>query len=214
MRGLDLHLARLTAATGELFGVPLDLDVVLASAREALGDARDASVRVYVVDRDGVHVIATAVSPHRWPGPPRALMTAAYQRFLPHIKHLGGFPQAYLRGRAEAGGFDEVLFTGPGGLISEAGIANLGCFDGERIVWPDAPMLRGIAMGLLERGGLPFERRPLRAADLAAFPLVFLSNSWGVTPVGRVDDLELKVGEDEWARLAADYDATPWDALG
>ncbi|MDF2707485.1 MAG: class aminotransferase [Nonomuraea muscovyensis] len=212
VRGLDLHLARLTAATRELFGASLDRDLVVGSIGRVLGDVADAGVRVYVVERDGVRVIATAAEPHRWPDEPRSLMSATYARFLPHIKHLGGLPQVYLGRRAESRGFDDALLVGTDGLISEGTIANLGCFDGERVVWPDAPMLRGVSMGLLDRV-LPGEHRPLRVADLAGHPLVFLSNSWGIVPVGRVDDLVLKVDEDAWAALAARFDAVPWDPI-
>src|ERR1700761_9844012 len=47
-RGLALHLARLDAATRELFGRGLDGDQVRAHIRHALGDIQDASVRVIV----------------------------------------------------------------------------------------------------------------------------------------------------------------------
>jgi branched-subunit amino acid aminotransferase/4-amino-4-deoxychorismate lyase len=218
VRGLDLHLARLASATEELFGVPLDLEVVRASVREALGGERDAAVRVYVLDRHpsgrSPHVVATAAPPLGWPAGPRALLPVAYERFLPHVKHLGGFPQMHLVGRAKAEGFDDALLTGAGGLISESAIANLGCFDGELIVWPDAPMLFGTAMGLLERAGVPCERRPLTVAGLAGRPLVFLANSWGLTPVGRVGDLALEPDEKAVERLSAIYESTPWDPVG
>lgn len=212
VRGLDLHLDRLTGATRELFGASLDRDLVVDSVRRVLGGVADASVRVYVVERAGVRVIATAAAPHEWPREPLSLLSVPYARFLPHLKHLGGFPQAYLGRLATGRGFDDALLVGADGLVSEGTIANLGCFDGDRIVWPLAPMLRGVSMGLLERA-LPGEHRALRVADLAAHPLVFLSNSWGVVPVRRVDDLALEVAEDAWSRLAGTFDALPWDPI-
>ena len=52
----------------------------------------------------------------------------------------------------------DALFVTADGAISEGSIWNIGFFDGERIVWPRAPMLRGISMQLLqdglERGGI------------------------------------------------------------
>ncbi|NUR86476.1 MAG: class IV aminotransferase [Nonomuraea sp.] len=206
VRGLALHLERLESANLELFGSALDPDLVLDSI--AALEPVDASVRVYVVDRGGLHVVATAADPHGWPAGPLHVRTFPYQRFLPHIKHASGFARTYIAGRVEA---DEVLLVSSAGLISESTIANLGCHDGERFVWPEAPKLRGITMRLLERQ--PGVERPLTVADLADYPAVFLTNSWGVVPVGRVDDLALKVDEGVMASVIELYESTPWDPL-
>jgi hypothetical protein len=53
VRGVALHLERLKAANQEAFGVGLDGERVRALVRHALGDTRDASVRVYVFDAPG-----------------------------------------------------------------------------------------------------------------------------------------------------------------
>src|SRR5215469_11134450 len=53
VRGLKLHLARLDAANVELFGTGLDGDLVRSRIRHALGDTRDASVRVHVYPTAG-----------------------------------------------------------------------------------------------------------------------------------------------------------------
>ncbi|MGI5269477.1 aminotransferase class IV [Nonomuraea sp. CA-218870] len=215
VRGLRWHLERLTAATRELFGLELDLDLVLRSVRE-LG-AVDASVRVYVCDAGGVRVIAVSGPPVRLPTTPKGLRSVRYQRFLPHIKHTGGFPQGYLGRLAELEGYDEALLTSQDGVISEGAITNLGCFDGDRVVWPDAPMLHGVTMRVLEselaRAGVPCERRVLRVADLPGFPVVFLANSWGVVAVDRVDGHRLKVDEALMAGVTGCYEAAPWDSF-
>jgi branched-subunit amino acid aminotransferase/4-amino-4-deoxychorismate lyase len=62
-RGLDLHLARLDAATRELFGQPLDTDRVCGYVRHALGHTRDASVRVYVFESGGISILVTVREP-------------------------------------------------------------------------------------------------------------------------------------------------------
>ncbi|MFG1942249.1 aminotransferase class IV [Nonomuraea sp. NPDC048826] len=215
VRGLARHLDRLAGATRELFGQELDLDRVLASVRAL--EAVDASVRVFVCDAGGVRVIAVSDAPV-WPAAtPKGLKSVRYQRFLPHIKHTGGFPQGYLGRLAEREGYDEALLTSDDGVISEGGITNLGCFDGDRVIWPDAPMLRGITMQVLEaelaRAGVPCGRRVLRVADLPGFPLVFLTNSWGVVAVDRVDDLRLKVDEALLARVTGCYENAGWDSF-
>ncbi|MFF5205647.1 aminotransferase class IV family protein [Streptosporangium sp. NPDC000396] len=218
VRGLDLHLARLDTANRELFDRALDHGLVLEMIRAALGeDLKDASVRVYVVRTEEVHVVVTTGAPAPTPTTPQSLMPVSYQRFLPHIKHLGGFPQAYLRQRAGQGGFDEALLTTPDGTISEGAITNIGCFDGTSVVWPDAPLLYGTAMRLVELGlarrGIPVERRPIRVADLPGYTAVFLTNSHGVAAVSRVGDTPLKIDEDFFATLLDCYEATPWDPI-
>lgn len=212
VRGLALHLDRLTTADKELFGRELDRDLVLDSIRTVLAGAADASVRVYLTQ---ACVLTTARPPKDVAKTPRNVRTEMYQRFLPHIKHTGGFPQAYLGLRAAAEGYDEVLFTAGDGRISEGSITNVGCFDGTRVIWPEAPMLRGIAMALMEEGldraGVPYEHRMLK--DLRGFEAVFLTNSHGVVPVGRVDGVPLRVDERAVRRLIDCYESTPWDQV-
>ncbi|MEU7894758.1 aminotransferase class IV [Nonomuraea sp. NPDC049152] len=218
-RGLDLHLTRLTAATRELFDLDLDTELVVGSIRTALGgDRTDASVRVYVLAADdGPHVFVSARPPIDVATEPRSVKPVVYQRFLPHIKHMGGFPQAYHGRRVDAEGYDEGLLTTPDGLISEGLITNLGCFDGTAVVWPDAPMLRGITMQLMERAlrsaGIPQERRPIRVSDLRSHEAVFLTNSHGVVMVGRLEEGTLKLDDAFATRLLGLYDAVPWDTI-
>ncbi|SEL85748.1 aminotransferase class IV [Nonomuraea pusilla] len=214
VRGLDLHLARLDEANRELFGAPVDRDAVLGAVRAVLGgDARDGSVRVYVVETDRPHVLATLAPPAEAEQGPYRLRSVVFQRYLPHVKKAAGFAQAHLGRLVGREGYDEALLTSAHGIVSEGSITNLGCFDGERLVWPDAPMLRGITMRLLERVDVPQERRPLKVADLAGLGLVFVCNSRGVVPVGQVDDVALRPDPALAARVLGWYDAVPWDAL-
>ncbi|WP_157245198.1 aminotransferase class IV [Nonomuraea typhae] len=218
VRGLELHLERLEQATRELFGQRLDRALVLDGIAAALGgDPDDASVRVNVTLTDRVHVIVSTGAPVDAPTTPRRLMTVAYRRFLPHIKHGGGFPSIHLGRRAAAEGFDDALLVAEDGTISEGTITNLGCFDGERVVWPKAPMLTGITLRLLRRelarAGIPQETRPLKAGDLAGFRAVFLANSWGISPVGEVDGAAVPYSPEVLSRILTVYEATPWDPI-
>src|SRR6266540_555207 len=157
-RGLDLHLRRLDEATRELFGIGLDADLVRRYVRRALGDdVLDGSVRVYVFHTEHEpSVMVTVRSPGGPPAGPQRLQSVRYQRPLAHLKHLGSFvlggvdAQTYFRGVARSSGFDDALLTGPGGVIAEATIANIGFFDGPSLVWPDAPALAGITMQVLQ----------------------------------------------------------------
>jgi branched-subunit amino acid aminotransferase/4-amino-4-deoxychorismate lyase len=97
--GLGFHLARLDAATRELFGAGLDGDRVRACIRHALEpDVADATVRVNVFRPAAGGDVSVAVS-MRPPGAPPAreqcLQTVMYQRpGAPRKPAGGGGPSA------------------------------------------------------------------------------------------------------------------------
>ncbi|MFC5829745.1 aminotransferase class IV [Nonomuraea insulae] len=214
VRGLGLHLDRLDEAGRELFGAGIDRAAVLASIRAVLGDdVRDASVRVYVLDADPPRVVAGSGPPHGPLPGPLSVKSVVYQRYLPHIKQAVGFQQAHIGRVAAREGFGEALLTTEDGLISEGAITNLGGFADGRLVWPDAPMLHGTTMRMLQRMDVPQERRPLKVADLSGFDLVFLCNSWGVTPVGQVDGVPLRQDGELLERLIGHYEGIARDPL-
>ena len=197
--GMDFHLARLDGATRELFGVGLDADRVRGYIRHALSDdTADASVRVNVFrsgTADDVSVTISVRPPAPEPADPQSLQTVEYQRPVAHIKHAGGFGQSYYGGLARGNGFDEALFLGPGGAISEGSITNIGFIEGDAIVWPEAPALRGVMMQVLqrelERKRLPWRYEAVHVADLGSFDGAFVTNSHGMATVARIDDRSL-----------------------
>jgi len=154
VRGLKLHLQRLDTATQELFGTNLDRALVREYLRHALRDTLDASVRISIFSRSenaDPLVMVTVRAPMNTANTPQRLMTVRYRRELPHIKHVGTFGQIYYARLAEQHGFDDALFVGTDGNISETTIANIGFFEGDTIVWPDSPALEGITMQLVEK---------------------------------------------------------------
>ncbi|WP_405684964.1 aminotransferase class IV family protein [Streptomyces sp. NBC_01387] len=217
VRGLGLHLARLDSSTRELFGAGLDGVRVRELIRHALDGAgvRDASTRVYVYwpDGDGTATVMVTVRPPAvMPDAPQSLMSVPYERPVPHIKHLGGFAQVYYGKAAVRAGFDNALLTGPGGVIAEGAVTNIAFWDGTSVVWPDAPALPGITMGLVEPR-LPSVRRRVTLGSLSAYRAVFVSNSQGIAPVRRIDDTEFAVDTDLMRTVAGVYDSTPWDEI-
>ena len=209
-RGLDLHLARLDAANREIFGQPLDPDLVRQRIRHALGTQSDASVRVHV----GEDAMAVTVrDPAGAATEPQRLRSVRYRRPLAHLKHHGGFAAEYHRRVAIRDGYDEIVLTGDDGTIAEGGITNVGCWDGTSLVWPDAPHLAGITMQVLQRGPLPSRYAPLRVADLPDFAAVFVTNARGIVAVERVDDVPLNVDEAFTKTLIDSYNAAPWDEI-
>jgi len=219
-RGLGLHLARLDAATRELFGTGLDGDLVRSHIRHALASDRDASVRVIVFWPDGDAVPAVLVTirpPGEMPAGPQRLMSAPYQRPAPHIKHIGGFGQTYYNRLAASRGFDGALLVAPDGTIAEGAVTNIAFFDDTTVTWPDGPCLAGITMQLVEprlaRHGLPSRHAQVRLADLPGCTGAFVTNSRGIAPVRRIDSTAIPVSPALVQTVHGVYDSVPWDLI-
>ena len=194
--GLDFHLARLDAATRELFDAGLDGSVVRAYVRHALADdIEDASVRVNVFKPnagDDVSVMVGVRPPAPAPSDHLSMQAVEYQRPRAHIKHASGFGQGYFSGLAQANGFDEALFVGPDGRIAEGAITNVGFVAADAIVWPDAPWLHGVMMQVLQReldrAHIAWRYEPVQIADVVSFEGAFVTNSRGFASVERIDE--------------------------
>jgi branched-subunit amino acid aminotransferase/4-amino-4-deoxychorismate lyase len=211
VHGLRHHLERLDGANRELFGKPLDGDVVRARVREALDGTADAAVRVVVVEEGLLVEVSEPVDP---PVTPQRLLSVPYVRPFAHLKHLGTFAQARHARLAREQGYDDALLIGPDGLVTETSIANVGFFTHDAVVWPDAAVLPGTTMRILEAAGAPAQvHRPVRLADLPAFEGAFLANSRGVSPVVAIDDVVFPVDDARLAGLAAVYAAAPADEV-
>lgn len=228
-RGLDLHFARLQRATRELFGIDLDLDATRAWMRQALaGASGPLSLRVTVfsreLDRDrllqpAAPDVLIATSPARSLEPrPLRVRSVRYQREAPHIKHVGTFGLFHQKRLAQAAGYDDALFVDAGDAIAEGSIWNVGFFDGERIVWPDAPALAGVSMQLLQDGlrrrGVPMVVRGIPLSDIAAFRCAFFTNtSCTVMPIARIDETAFAVDQELAALLDACMAMHPWQPI-
>jgi branched-subunit amino acid aminotransferase/4-amino-4-deoxychorismate lyase len=206
-RGLDLHLARLDAANRELFGIGLDGELVCDRIRHALGDIRDASVRVRAY---GADLMVLVEPPVELPAKEHRMRSVAYQRPVPHLKHSGGFAQRYYVDMVKSQGFDEGLLLDPSGVISEGAITNVGWWTGSTVVWPNAPALAGVTMRVIRREltarGIEQHDQRVRITDVPSFASMFLCNSWGVAPVGRVDETDLPIAYEFMKVLTTAYD--------
>jgi branched-subunit amino acid aminotransferase/4-amino-4-deoxychorismate lyase len=215
-RGLALHLRRLKAANRELFDADLDGDRVRALVRHALGETRDASVRVYVFETDAEPAVMVTVKEPGGVASPQRLRSVRYQRPDAHLKHLAT-EQGYHTRLARRVGFDDALLTGEDGLVSEGATANIGFFEASGVVWPEAPLLHGITMQLLEHQlrarGVPTRRVLVRLHDLPSFEGAFLSSARGVAAVAGIDDVRFTGHEERVAALVDAYDSVPWDEI-
>jgi branched-subunit amino acid aminotransferase/4-amino-4-deoxychorismate lyase len=224
-RGLAFHLERLDGATRELFGTGLDGDRVRTLVRHALtGSGRaDASVRVNVFQpADGpgepVAVMVTVRPPAGVEPGFKRLKSVPYQRPAAHLKHVGGFGQAYFGRRVAAAGYDEALLAGPGGEIAEGAITNIGFVDGDTVVWPSAvPYLRGITLQVLQqectRAAVPQSHRPVRLGDITAYDGAFLANARGTAVISEIDGVVLPTSTKLLARVQELYESAPPDEI-
>lgn len=228
VQGLNLHLDRLQDATHELFGRDLDLDAVRGWMRRIAGNAGSLSLRVNVFsrgfDRDHPSRPATpdvlvGASPARAASTsPLRVRSQRYDREAPHIKHVGTFGLFHQRRIAQQHGFDDALFVTADGAISEGSVWNIGFFDGERIVWPQAPMLRGISMQLLQDGlqrdGVPALVRRVEHAELADFRSAFFTNSGrAVQPIACIDDVAFTIDASICETLEAAIAKHAWQPI-
>lgn len=228
VRGLDLHLARLEAASIELFGEPVGEARLRELMRSALGDRADAWLRVSLSAPEISH---RAVS---WTGRPRVMigvfdppaplgeglrvMPIRHLREAPHLKHVATMGLIRARRAAVQAGFDDALFTDAEGRVLEGTLWNVGFVRGGEIVWPEGPKLEGVAQALiqgnLEAVGMAQRHAVVRLADLATFDHAFLCNS--ATPaaaIGAVGEQAFAIDPDVVARLAAAWAAAPATAI-
>ena len=203
-RGLDLHLARLEQAAVELFGEsPGESKFRRLMALAVAGrDACWLRVSLFspeIVHRNPTYVgrpkVMTSVSHAPPPLATQVRVTAMrYEREAPHLKHLATFGLIRARRAARAAGFDDALFVDGEGRVTEGTLWNIGFVQGDRIVWPQAPMLAGVTQALIARGlpqvGLTSETRPIRLDEVGAFAGAFLCNSaTPVCPITVIDDV-------------------------
>ncbi|MFG2140358.1 aminotransferase class IV [Streptomyces sp. NPDC048650] len=224
-RGLSRHLARLVGDCRTVFGAELDPDLVRRYLREAVGDRPGACVvRVTVLDPGldiarpaagaDPHVLVTVRPAGALPPPPLRVRTVRHQREVARVKHTGLFGSLHQRRVAQLAGFDDALFVGPDGTVSEGPTWNVGFVraDGE-VLWPRAEVLPGVTMGLLqELHGHTVA--PVAAAELPEMRAAFATNTTiGVRAIGAVDDTRLDTGDPVLAALRDSFAAVPGEPL-
>jgi branched-subunit amino acid aminotransferase/4-amino-4-deoxychorismate lyase len=203
VRGLTLHLERLTRDCRRIFDADLDPDRVRHLLRHTLADtAGSVLVRVTVFDPDlelgrpgadaEPRLLVTTRPAATAPLPPLRLQSAPHCRELPEVKHVGLFGALRWRRVAQRNGFDDALFTDAGAAISEAATSNIGFVDGERIVWPEADCLAGVTMRLINKARqADATTTPVTLSDLAGVDAVFATNAVvGVRSVSAVDGIQ------------------------
>ena len=226
VRGLALHVARLADGAEELFGHRVGVEEehrLLGLIRHALGEERDASVRVSFVpglDEQAPPdvLVAVAAPVPETPRPPVRVQTVVYERFLPEHKHRGTMGQSYHLREARLAGFDDRLFLGRDGRVLEGTSWNLALWDGEQVVWPVAPVLKGVTMVLLQlamsMNGVRWDLRPVDAEELSGFAAAAaVSSRCPGRPIASIDELPLKDDGLLTEALVTAWATVPWDEL-
>jgi len=200
VRGLSLHLDRLVRDCRALFDADLDPDWVRRLVRHMLREVRGPGVvRVTVFEPNldlghaGVkahpHVLVTTRPAAQLPSPPMRVRPARYCRELPAVKHAGLFGTMRERRAAQIAGFDDALFIDAGSNVSEGATWNIGFFDGDQVVWPQARCLVGVTMQLLDRVHGATATAPVPLAGLTDMQAAFATNAAiGVRPISAIAD--------------------------
>jgi 4-amino-4-deoxychorismate lyase len=229
VRGLGLHLDRLAQATHDLFGNELDRELVRAWLRQAIGiDPRPLSLRVNVFSRTldrarmnvpaKIDVLVSVGAAASAPAAPLRLKSFRYERDLAAIKHVGTFPLFHYRRLAQQAGYDDALFVGDDGRISEGSVWNIVFFDSRGAIWPDAPQLHGISLQLLQVGmarrGIANRVQAIRIEDLADVRGAFFTNSSvPVQPIASVDEVEFALDDALTRMLVEAYECNPLELV-
>jgi branched-subunit amino acid aminotransferase/4-amino-4-deoxychorismate lyase len=217
--GMALHLARLDDGNETFFGRRGDVDDELRLRgwiRQALGDVRDATVRVTCV-ADGV-LVAVSDPGADEPGPPLRVQSQVYERPWPEQKHAATMGLWYARRTAAAAGYDDALFAGPDGLVREGSVWNVAFWDGAQVVFPQAPLLKGVTMVLLQVAmtmtGIPWTLRPVRRAELPDLLAAAAVNSrCPAQPIASIDDVVFGEQDKLVSALRTAWDTVPRDEI-
>ena len=224
--GLSLHLERLMRDCRRVFDTDLDPDRVRYLIRHALaGISRSIVVRVTVFDpalelrHPGAdaepHILITTRPAAQTPLPALRLQSIPYRREMPDVKHVGLFGTLRHRRIAQRNGFDDALFTDADTVISEAATSNIGFIDGDRIVWPQADVLTGVTMRLINqiRGGHVLTA-PISLGQLTDVDAVFATNAaTGVRPISAIDGFPCSDENPTLALLRKQYASLPTERL-
>lgn len=225
IRGLELHMERLARDCKTVWGADLDTERVRDYVRQGLdGQSGPCVARVTVydpvvemghpADANEPHILVSVRGAGALPPTPLSAMSVPYERDLPEVKHVGLFGSLRARRTAQLAGFEDALFVGRDGLVSEGGTWNVGFIDQEdTVVWPQAPVLPGVTMALLQQHA---EHRvaTVTLEQAKSMSAAFATNtSIGVRPLRVIDETELPVEHPVLSQLQETYLSLPGETL-
>jgi branched-subunit amino acid aminotransferase/4-amino-4-deoxychorismate lyase len=141
--------------------------------------------------------------------PPLRARSVRYERDCPDVKHTGLFGSLYARRAAQLEGFDDVLFVGADGLVSEGGTWNVGFVGDDGVVWPKAAVLPGVTMTLLQRQ-VDHRVAPITLDQAKSMRAAFASNtSIGLRALSHLDDTPMAI-EHPLLTMLCEVPLIPW----
>jgi branched-subunit amino acid aminotransferase/4-amino-4-deoxychorismate lyase len=225
IRGLSHHLERLVRDCRTLFATDLDRDQLRGLTRQAVGSNAGAFVvRVTVYDpalelgRIGAttepKVLITTRPVPTGAMTPWRVQSGAYTRDLPAVKHVGLFGALWHRRNAQRAGFDDAVFTDAESYLSEGPTWNIAFYDGDQVVWPNAEVLPGVTMRLLQQVHDRTTLAPVNLQDLPRMEAAFATNTTiGVRPITTIDTIEFRADHPILDTLRKEYEEIPAEAL-
>ena len=202
MRRWDDHLQRLCRATRALFATDLDCALLQTQIQQCFDQIGlvTAHLRITVcsldhavepVQRPTIDAFLHFAPPVQRKATPLAICSQYHHRVMAEIKHVATFSSYYYHRRARAAGFDDVLFKTDQGLVAEGAFWNIGFWDGQQIIWPEAAMLAGTGQMLIEKGlralSVPTAMRPIPIAEIPQFRAAFMCNALGHRLIRAID---------------------------
>lgn len=229
IKGADLHLLRLRKASVDFFGRALSDEQLKSYIRTAIDEGpEDQSLTVTVFSRNGEFtaesmdtepaVLIRAGAPSDGPKGPLKLSAVDHERSLAAIKHVGEAGKTYYLHQAIRQGFDDAAFVDSHGRLSEATIWNLVFWDGKTVIWPDAAMLQGTMMSIVQRQleqlGVPQRYEAITLESLGELSGAAVMNSWtpGI-PVTAIGENAIEKAKPFMSLLYEAYYAEPASSL-
>jgi branched-subunit amino acid aminotransferase/4-amino-4-deoxychorismate lyase len=202
VRGLSLHMDRLSRDCRTVFNSDLDPEYVLHLVRKVAADLPGSFViRVTVFDPKlemghvGVEtqpkILVTSRPAVATPLPPLRVQSARYSRDLPNVKHVGLMGALHCRRVAQLSGYDDALFVDSNNFVTEGVTWNVGFFDGTRVIWPQGDILPGVTAALLSAAHGASVTARINLAEVHGMVASFAMNtSIGVRPISVIDGHE------------------------
>lgn len=225
IRGLSLHLERLDRDSRSVFGTGVEPGRVRALVRNALeGRSGPCVVRITnfdptvnlgrPADAGRPQLLVTVRPAGEMPPAPLTAMSVPYERDLPMVKHCGLFGALHARRAAQLAGFDDALFVGTDGRVSEGGTWNLAFVDADgTVIWPEAPVLPGVTMALLQER-TEYKVAPVTLTEAKAMSAAFATNtSIGVRALSAIDTTRMAVEHPVLTELRDIYLSVPGEEL-
>lgn len=118
------------------------------------------------------------------------------------------------RRAAQLGDCDDVLFTDEKSFVSVGATWNVGFFDGDRVIWPDAEVLPAVAIRLIDQVHEHSGTAPVNVTAIGTVHAAFATNTTiGVRAIRAINDLTPPADRPIFDTLRKEYMESPAEWL-